>query len=114
VQSRGALKQQLTRCLRTGRAIRKPCRKAGQRTNRIPNLINISERSPEVDDRAVPGHWEGDLIIGRRNDSAVGTLVERCTNYTMLVHLPEGYNPTKCMERWPTRSKRCPRCCESH
>jgi transposase, IS30 family len=58
VQSRGALKQQLTRRLRTGRAIRKPCRKTGQRKNRIPNMINISERPAEADDRAVPGHWE--------------------------------------------------------
>jgi IS30 family transposase len=93
VQSRGALKQDLTRCLRTGRAVRKPCRKPGQRKNRIPNMINISERPAEADDRAVPGHWEGDLIIGRKNLSAIGTLVERSTNYTMLLHLPDGYTP---------------------
>jgi IS30 family transposase len=93
VQTRGALKRDLTRCLRTGRAVRKPCRKPGQRKNRIPNMINISERPAEADDRAVPGHWEGDLIIGRKNLSAIGTLVERTTNYTMLLHLPEGYTP---------------------
>jgi transposase, IS30 family len=93
VQSRGALKQELTRCLRTGRAVRRPSRKVGQRKNRIPNMINISERSAEADDRAVPGHWEGDLIIGRKNLSAIGTLVERTTNYTMLLHLPDGYTP---------------------
>jgi len=93
VQSRGVLKRDLTRCLRTGRAVRKPCRKPGQRKNRIPNMINISERPAEADDRAVPGHWEGDLIIGRKNLSAIGTLVERTTNYTMLLHLPEGYTP---------------------
>ena len=93
VQSRGALKRDLTRCLRTGRAVRKPCRKPGQRKNRIPNMINISERPAEADDRAVPGHWEGDLIIGRKNLSAIGTLVERTTNYTMLLHLPDGYTP---------------------
>ena len=58
VQSRGALKRDLTRCLRTGRAVRKPCRKPGQRKNRIPNMINISERPAEAADRAVPGHWE--------------------------------------------------------
>jgi IS30 family transposase len=58
VQSRGALKRDLTRCLRTGRAVPKPCRKPGQRKNRIPNMINISERPAEADDRAVPGHWE--------------------------------------------------------
>jgi IS30 family transposase len=93
VQSRGALKRDLTRCLRTGRAVRKSCRKPGQRKNRIPNMINISERPAEADDRAVPGHWEGDLIIGRKNLSAIGTLVERTTNYTMLLHLPDGYTP---------------------
>ena len=93
VQSRGALKRDLTRCLRTGRAVRRPSRKVGQRKNRIPNMINIAERPAEADDRAVPGHWEGDLIIGRKNLSAIGTLVERTTNYTMLLHLPDGYTP---------------------
>jgi transposase, IS30 family len=58
VQSRGALKRDLTRCWRTGRAVRKPCRKPGQRKNRIPNMINVSERPAEAEDRAVPGHWE--------------------------------------------------------
>jgi len=58
VQSRGALKHELTRCLRTGRAVRRPSRKVGQRKNRIPNMINISELPAEADDRAVPGHWE--------------------------------------------------------
>jgi transposase, IS30 family len=93
VQSRGALKRDLTRCLRTGRAVRRPSRKVGQRKNRIPNMINIAKRPGEADDRAVPGHWEGDLIIGRKNLSAIGTLVERTTNYTMLLHLPDGYTP---------------------
>ena len=93
VQSRGALKRDLTRYLRTGRAVRRPSRKVGQRKNRIPNMINIAERPAAADDRAVPGHWEGDLIIGRKNLSAIGTLVERTTNYTMLLHLPDGYTP---------------------
>ena len=62
VQSRGALRRDLARCLRTGRALRRPSRKVGQRKNRIPNMINISERPPEVEDRAVPGNWEGDLV----------------------------------------------------
>jgi len=91
VQSRGALRRDLTRCLRTGRALRRPCRQPGQRKNRIPNMINISDRPAEADDRAVPGHWEGDLIIGKRNLAAIGTLVERTTGYTMLMHLPDGY-----------------------
>ena len=62
VQSRGALKRDLTRYLRTGRAVRRPSRKVGQRKNRIPNMINIAERPAEAEDRAVPGHWEGDLV----------------------------------------------------
>ncbi len=77
VQSRGALRRDLTKCLRTGRALRRPCRQAGQRKNRIPDMINISQRPAAVEDRAVPGDWEGDLIIGKNNASAIGTLVER-------------------------------------
>ena len=93
VQSRGALRRELTRCLRTGRALRKPGRTAGQRKNRIPDMVNIAERPPEADDRAVPGHWEGDLLIGKRNATAIGTLVERTTGFAMLVALPDGYKP---------------------
>jgi IS30 family transposase len=93
VQSRGALRRDLTRCLRTGRALRQPGRRAGQRRNRVPDMINIAERPPEADDRAVPGHWEGDLLIGKRNATAIGTLVERSSGYAMLVHLPDGYRP---------------------
>jgi IS30 family transposase len=91
VQSRGALRRDLAKCLRTGRALRRPSRAPGQRKNRIPDMINISERPAEVEDRAIPGAWEGDLIIGKRNLTAIGTLVERATGYTMLLHLPEGY-----------------------
>ena len=108
VQSRGALKRELTRCLRTGRVVRKPCRKPGQRKNRIPNMINISERPAEAADRAVPGHWEGDLIIGTKNLSAVGTLVERSTNYTMLLHLPDGYTPEKVRDALIAKIKTLP------
>jgi IS30 family transposase len=93
VQSRGALRRELTAHLRTGRALRSPSRKPGQRKNRIPDMVNISLRPAEADDRAVPGHWEGDLIIGKRNLTAIGTLVERTTGYTMLLHLPDGYRP---------------------
>jgi IS30 family transposase len=93
VQSRGALRRELTRYLRTGRALRKPGRQVGQRKNRIPDMINIVQRPPEADDRAVPGHWEGDLLIGKRNATAIGTLVERSSGYAMLVALPDGYKP---------------------
>lgn len=92
VQSRGSLKRQLTRCLRTGRAMRVPNRQGTHRKTRVlPDMINISERPAEASDRAVPGNWEGDLIIGKRNASAIGTLVERCSGYTMLIHLPDGF-----------------------
>jgi transposase, IS30 family len=93
VQSRGALRRELTKCLRTGRALRQPGRTAGQRKNRIPDMVSIAERPPEADERAVPGHWEGDLLIGKRNATAIATLVERSTGYAMLVALPDGYKP---------------------
>jgi IS30 family transposase len=94
VQSRGALRRELTVCLRTGRALRKPQRQAHVRRERAPGriqgMVNISERPPEVEDRAVPGHWEGDLICGTGHGSAIGTLVERTTRFVMLLHLPDG------------------------
>ena len=88
VQGRGALKRELAACLRTGRAIRKPRRSGEERRGRIKDMVNISERPAEVEDRAVPGHWEGDLITGKENKSAIGTLVERTTGFVMLLHLP--------------------------
>lgn len=87
VQGRGALRRELAVCLRTGRALRRPRRKSEERRGRIPNMVNISERPAEVEDRAVPGHWEGDLIIGKQGRSAIGTLVERKTRYLILMHL---------------------------
>ena len=94
VQSRGALRRELTACLRTGRSLREPGRQSGTPKNRIVrDMVNISERPAEADDRAVPGHWEGDLMIAKRNQTAIGTLVERTTGYAMLVALPDGYKP---------------------
>jgi IS30 family transposase len=90
VQSRGALRKELTRYLRTGRVIRRPqgIRLPDGRGGR-PNTLHISERPPEAEDRAVPGHWEGDLVFGK-NMSPVATLVERKTRFLMLVALPGG------------------------
>ena len=88
VQGRGALKRELVACLRTGRALRVPRARTRQRRRTfVSPEIMISQRPAEADDRAVPGHWEGDLILGLRS-SAIGTLVERTTRFTMLGHLP--------------------------
>jgi IS30 family transposase len=92
VQARGGLKRELTAYLRTGRSMRKPRRVEGERRGRIPNMVMISERPPEIEERAVAGHWEGDLIMGTiASNSAVGTLVERTTGFVMLLHLPDGH-----------------------
>jgi len=88
VQGRGALRRELTACLRTGRALRVPrARVRGRGKSFVSPEIMISERSAEAEDRAVPGHWEGDLILGL-GSSAIGTLVERTTRFTALLHLP--------------------------
>jgi IS30 family transposase len=94
VQSRGALRRELAACLRSGRAIRRPRRPAGQDgRGKIPGMVSISERPAEAADRAVPGHWEGDLIIGKGGKTQAGTLVERATRFTMLIPLPAGRGP---------------------
>ena len=88
VQGRGALRRELTACLRTGRALRVPrARSRGRGKSFVVPEVMTSERPAEVADRAVPGHWEGDLILGL-GSSAIGTLVERTTRFTMLLHLP--------------------------
>jgi IS30 family transposase len=88
IQGRGALRRELTVCLRTGRALRVPrARTRGRGKKFVTAEVMISQRPAEAEDRAVPGHWEGDLIIGL-DSSAIGTLVERSTRYTMLLHLP--------------------------
>jgi IS30 family transposase len=86
VQSRGRLRKDLTRYLRTGRAARKP-RRGPTGQGRIKDMVSITERPAEVADRAVPGHWEGDLLVGKQNRSFIGTLVERQTRYVLLAYL---------------------------
>jgi IS30 family transposase len=90
VQGRGALRKELHQALRTGRAMRRPkLQSPMKRRSHIPNMVLISERPAEVEDRAVPGHWEGDLLLGARR-TCIGTLVERSTRYVLLLRLPDG------------------------
>ena len=128
IQGRGALKRELVACLRIGRALRVPRARTRQRGKRFVTAeVMISKRPPEAEDRAVPGHWEGDLIIGLHR-SAIGTLVERSTRFTMLLHLPPwpatannpgsrtarpspGTAPKPCATPSQSRSPRCPNSC---
>ena len=131
VQGRGALRRELTACLRTGRALRVPrARSRGRGKPHVAPEVMISQRPAEADDRAVPGHWEGDLILGLRS-SAIGTLVERTTRFTMLLHLPRmpghgegarvkngrrwpGMGRRRCATPSPARSPPCRRRCGGH
>jgi len=89
IQGKGALRKELWRCLRTGRAVRRPQGRPKSTKGQIRDMVMISERPAEVEDRAVPGHWEGDLLMGKRQ-TAIGTLVERWSRYVMLFALPDG------------------------
>jgi IS30 family transposase len=103
VEGRGALKRELVTCLRTGRALRVPRARNRQKAwGHVTEEVLISERPAEAEDRAVPGHWEGDLIIGLER-SAIGTIVDRTTRFTMLVHLPreEGYRHKQSVKNGP-------------
>jgi IS30 family transposase len=108
VQGKGALNRELTRHLRTGRALRKPRRQPGQQLHRIKDMVSISDRPPEVEDRAVPGHWEGDLIVGKEQKSAIGTLVERKTRFVLLLHLPDNHGPLAVQQAMITKMSELP------
>jgi transposase, IS30 family len=112
VQGRGELRRELARCLRSGRAKRIPRGRLEMR-GRIPDMVMISDRPAEVADRAVPGHWEGDLLLGKDGKSAIGTLVERSTRFVMLFPLGEGRTAehvreamTKTIQTLPTALRR--------
>jgi IS30 family transposase len=124
VQGRGALRRELTACLRTGRALRVPRARTDSRGRKfVTPEVMISERPAEAADRAVPGHWEGDLIIGL-NSTAIGTLVERASRFTMLLHLPpmpghgdgdrDGDGPRPSATPSPPPSPPCPPSCAGH
>lgn len=108
VQGRGGLHRELAKHLRTGRVRRVPRRRDGERRGRIPGMINISERPVEVADRAVPGHWEGDLIIGQEGVSAIGTVVERKTGFVLLLHLPDNHGALAVQEQIVTKMSDLP------
>jgi len=108
VQGRGQLRAELHRHLRTGRAWRRPRGRSGANKSKIPGMVSISERPAEAEDRAVPGHWEGDLIMGSNCRSAIGTLVERQTRYCLLVPLPDGHGAEAVRDRLVAAIKTLP------
>jgi IS30 family transposase len=108
VHGRGGLQRELVKCLRTGRSLRKT-RRTTERRGRLAGMVNIAQRTPEALDRAVPGHWEGDLITGKENKSAIGTLVERSTGYVMLLHLPNSHGADDVQKATVEAMSRLPR-----
>ena len=109
VQGRGELRREVALALRTGRTMRKPRRQPGQRQPRfLSPMVMISDRPADAEDRALPGHWEGDLIIGKDGASAIGTLVERATRYVMLLHLPHGRTAEQVRDALTTTVKTLP------
>ena len=108
VQGRGALRKELAACLRTGRAARRQLSRLDTNPGQIPNMVMISERPAEIEDRAVPGHWEGDLIIGKNGRSAIGTLVERSTRYVMLLHLDGDHTAQRVRDAMTAKIKTLP------
>jgi IS30 family transposase len=110
VQGRGELRRELAKALRSGRAMRRPHALSYKRQPRpINNMLMISDRPAEAADRAVPGHWEGDLIIGKEGKSAIGTLVERTTRYLMLLHLPADHTAASTLDALLTTVQSLPR-----
>jgi IS30 family transposase len=108
VQGRGELRRELARCLRSGRAARQRQHRATTGQGIIPEMVMISQRPAEIEDRAIPGHWEGDLIIGKDGLSAVGTLVERSSRYVILLHLPKGRSADKVRDAMTSAIKELP------
>ena len=115
VQARGALKRELTTHLRSRRVMRRPRTRSGRGhgQGQIVDAVSIRQRPAEAEDRAVPGHWEGDLLLGSGH-SQIATLVERQTRFVMLVALPEGKSTEHVVERWPGRSRPCRCSCAVH
>lgn len=110
IQAKGQLKRDIAQQLRSGRTARRPRRPAGARKPRFREpMVMISDRPPEVEDRAVPGHWEGDLITGAANKSAIGTLVERSSRNVILLHLPDGHDSGKVQEAIVRKMARLPK-----
>ncbi len=113
IQGRGELRRELTACLRSGRAVRRPRARARRQAavregSKIVGMVSISERPAEAEDRAVPGHWEGDLIVGQDNQSQIGTLVERTTRFVMLLHLPDRRDAATVADQMITQMRRLP------